>query len=102
MHTFDLCLAWTWEFDAHFVALLDSACRARWRSLLQITPSNLESMATRLASGKVSFRALYDRACDFAPEFLPLVAWADSHCVRAINPYPCASRSWDKATMHLD
>jgi hypothetical protein len=102
MRTFDLCLAWTWEFDADFVALLDSACRARWRSLLQITPANLDVTLARLTSGEIRFHTLYDRACDFAPEFLPIITWSGDHCARAVNPYPCASRSWDKATMHLD
>lgn len=102
MTIFDLCLAWTWEYDADFVALLDSACRARWRSLLQVTPANLADLLGCLASGEVRFRSLYDRACDFDPRFLPLVDWACGHAAHAINPYERASRSWDKATMHLD
>ena len=102
MTRFDLCLTWTWEYDADFVALLDSACRARWRSLLQITPRNLDEMLVCLASGEVAFRALYDRACDFDPRFLPLVDWAARLAARPVNPYERARRSWDKATMHLD
>jgi hypothetical protein len=102
MSSFDLCLTWTWEYDAEFVALLDSACRARWRSLMKITPRNLDEMLGCLASGDVAFRALYDRACDFDPRFLPVVDWASRHAVHSINPHERASRSWDKATMHLD
>lgn len=102
MSSFDLCLTWTWEYDADFVALLDSACRAQRRSLFQITPNNLDEMLSCLLAGDVAFRTLYDRACDFDPRFLPVVEWASRHAAREVNPHERASRSWDKATMHLD
>ncbi len=97
---YDLCLLWTTEHDAGFVELLDTACRARGLSLLQITPVNLERSCEELAAGRLAFRALLDRASDEDRAFLPVVDWALRHDVYRINPLEQARRSWDKAGMH--
>jgi hypothetical protein len=101
MIDYDLCLAWSWEFDADFVAVLNEACRSRGMSLLQITPDNLEGTLESLRSGQAAFHAFYDRASDADPRFVSLVDWARDHTVRCINPHEPARRSWDKAVMHL-
>jgi hypothetical protein len=96
----DLAMAWTTEDDAGFVELLDTACRARTLSLLQITPVNLARICQELVSGQLSFRAFFDRASDEDRTFLPIVEWARVHSVYRINPYELARRTWDKAAMH--
>lgn len=60
--SYDLCLAWNWEHDGAFVALLEGACRARQLSLLQLVPANIEEQRAALAAGAVTFRAYLDRA----------------------------------------
>ncbi|MBC7233504.1 MAG: hypothetical protein H5T68_09740 [Chloroflexi bacterium] len=100
--THDLCIAWNWEYDADFVALLETACQARGLSLLQITPHNLAWACQALATGELAFRVLLDRASDADPEFMPIVAWARKTGVRCINACEKARRAWDKAAMHLE
>lgn len=102
MPTYDLGLAWTWEYDADFVALLEAACQRHGLTLYQITPATLAQTLEQLASGELSLRAFFDRASDGDPAFLPLVEWAAAHVPCQVNPFAAARRAWDKATMHLE
>jgi hypothetical protein len=97
---FDLCLAWNWEHDAAFVELLDAACRARGRSLLQVTLTTLEVRLAELRAGKTGFASFLDRASESDPRFLAMTEVATASGARSINPYDAARRSWDKVTMH--
>lgn len=99
---FDLAVAWNWEYDADFIMLLDTACRARGLSLLQITAEKLPSTIERLRSGEVVFRMLLDRAWDIDEAFYPLADWGRERGVRILNDRPLALHAWDKATMHLE
>jgi hypothetical protein len=100
MTSYDLCLLWNWVHDADFVALLDTACRSRGLSLLQITPDNLTEMLQSLLDRQIAFRAFLDRATDTDTRFIPVVQWACDHGVYCINPHEQACNTWDKATMH--
>lgn len=100
MSDYALCLAWNWEYDADFVALLDAACRSRDLGLLQVTPETLDPVSQLLKDGQMAFRVLLDRASDSDARFLSVVEWAREHGVYRINPYELASRAWDKAAMH--
>lgn len=102
MSRYDLCLAWNWEYDAGFARLLDEACTRRGRTLLQITPGNLDPVTTALESGDCHFRALLDRASDSDERFQPLVDWARENGVSRLNPQEQSHWAWDKATMHLE
>ncbi len=102
MQPYDLCLAWSWEYDLDFVRLLAAACSMQGRSLLEITDANLTAMLDRLARGEVAFGALVDRASDADARFMAVVEWANAHAARCLNPQEPARRSWDKATMHLE
>lgn len=77
------------------------ACRSHGLSLLQITPDNLADLLHSLASHQITFRAFLDRASEADARFIPIVQWARNHAVYCINPHEQASRTWDKATMHL-
>jgi hypothetical protein len=100
MTTYDLCLAWNWEYDADFVALVEEACRSRGLSVLQVTPDGLASLLQLLADDQAAFRVLLDRASDTDRQFLPLVQWADEHAACCINPHQKAAQACDKAYMH--
>jgi hypothetical protein len=99
---YDLCIAWNWEYDADFVALLQAACEARGRSLLQVTPANVDWACRCLDSSALAFRLLVDRASDELPGFLPLAEWARHSGARSANPHERAQRAWDKAAMHAE
>jgi hypothetical protein len=95
-----LCLAWNWEYDAAFVALLEEALRERGLTLLQVTPANLDATLAELAAGQLGFGALLDRASEADPRFLPLDAWAKERGALRLNPHERAVRAADKSAMH--
>ncbi len=98
----DLCLTWNWEYDADFVHLLETACRAHGLSLLQIMPDNLTTVLSGLENGEITFGAFLDRASEADERFLPVEAWAFTHNAYRINPREASLWSEDKATMHLE
>jgi hypothetical protein len=100
MSTYDLGVAWNWEYDADFIGILRAACQAQGLSMVEITPGNVEQMLPLLAEGRVHMRVFLDRASDTDPQFLPIVRWAHTHASSHLNPYEHASRTWDKTTMH--
>jgi hypothetical protein len=100
MVTYDLCVAWNWEYDADFIGLLDLSCQSRGLSLLQIKPGNLPQMLNSLVERELSIRVFFDRASDVDPQFLPLVQWVSEDSIHSINAYERASRTWDKAELH--
>jgi hypothetical protein len=99
---YDLAIAWNWDHDAGFVAFLETACRERGLSLLQIRPQSLASDIDRLRSGDIALRVLLDRAWDIDATFYPLADWCRANSIRILNDRPLAQRAWDKATMHLE
>jgi hypothetical protein len=101
MKTFDLALAWNWEFDEEFIAGIERECAARRISTYRIEPANLRETIRQLESGEVAFRALFDRASDADPDFLPLVRLIVREQVFVINPHQYVLIAVDKATMHF-
>ncbi|HNT26349.1 MAG TPA: hypothetical protein PKM21_18420 [Anaerolineales bacterium] len=99
---YDLCFAWNWEYDAEFIALLESACRLYGVSIFQVTPANLEPTLQGLNSGELQFRAFYDRASDNDERFLPLAAFFREREISYINSFKLARRAWDKAFCHYE
>ena len=100
MTCYDLCVAWNWEHDADFVALLDATCRSRGLSMLQITPDNLTQVWPAVEDGQITFQVYLDRASEVDARFAPFVQWARSYARYRINPHEQASLAWDKSRMH--
>ncbi len=100
MLNYDLCVAWNWEYDADFIALLNAGCQAKGLSMLQVTPSNLAEVLYNLAQGEIVCRAFFDRASDADQAFMPLVQWMHENRIYGINSYDRASLTWDKSEMH--
>ena len=100
METYDLCLAWNWEYDADFVKLLNLACQSHGLSLVQITPENLSHRMQSIANREIVFQIFFDRASDSDVRFIPVVEWACNHVFHHINFHKLARRAWNKASMH--
>lgn len=98
---FDLCLAWNWEHDNHFSALLQETVTTQGLSFISVNPDNVVSIVSDLQEGRLGYRALLDRASDSEPDFLALSQWAIRKRAFRINPYENAARTWDKAVMHF-
>ena len=100
MRLYDLCLAWNWEHDADFVRILDSACAARGRTLLDVSARNLRELLPLLSERSAGFRLFLDRASEADFSYLPLVDAAKLLGARRLNPRELADRAYDKAAMH--
>jgi len=100
MLDYDLCVAWNWEYDADFIALLETGCNSKGLSMVQITHGNLAEALHALAEKEIVCRAFFDRASDLDPQFMPLVQWMHENRIYGINSYERASLTWDKAQMH--
>jgi hypothetical protein len=101
MDSYDLCLAWNWEYDHDFVVLLAAACQSRGVSLLQITPDNLADLIAPITNQEIVFRFFWDRASDTDNRFDPIVQWARDFALYRINPDERAKRTWNKVNAHL-
>ncbi len=99
---FDFCLAWNWEYDADFVAILRAALKKRGLTILEVVPGRLTRTLERLKRGKIAFGSFLDRASESDQDFLPLVRWAEEHGVHFINPHDRAVHAMNKASMHLE
>ena len=102
MTPYDLCLAWNWEYDSDFVAILETACLSLGLSLWQVTPISLSVALQSLADGGSMFSAFLDRAAEADPRFAPLVEWVAGHHVFEINAHDRAVHAVNKASMHLE
>jgi len=100
--SYDVCLAWNWEYDAGFAKKVEAACRTQGLSLLTVTPDNLEMVARSLHDGRLAYRVFWDRASDSDAGFRVLAHWARDHRLMRFNPYELAVHAWDKAAMHRD
>jgi len=101
MKTFDLAIAWNWEFDDEFIAGIERECIARQVSTYRVDPGNLHDTIRLLESGALAFRALFDRASDADANFLVLVRLLAKEPVFVINPHAFVVNAIDKATMHV-
>lgn len=102
MTQYDLCLAWNWEYDADFVAILEMACSTRGLSLWQVTPANLSAALDALSATGSTFSAFLDRASEADPRFVSLVEWAAAHNILEINAHDRVVHAVNKASMHLE
>ena len=100
MKTFDLAIAWNWEFDDDFVAGIEHQCAMRGISTYRIHPNNLAETIHNVRSGQLAFRSLFDRASDADTEFLQFVRLLKQPSVFVINPHENVVQAIDKSTMH--
>ncbi|HRZ86520.1 MAG TPA: hypothetical protein P5287_01750 [bacterium] len=102
MSTVDLLIAWEWEYDHHFIQLLNNECVRQGISTYLIYPFNIDETFQKIRAGELQFRILYDRASDSDERFLPLVDLAKKMDAGMINELSNSLRAMDKATMHLE
>lgn len=102
MKTYNLAIAWNWEFDAEFIAGIERECSVRDISTYRISPDHLQYIIDELKQDKISLEAFFDRASDSDPVFLPLVKIMEEKATCLINPYHRVVHAVDKATMHLE
>lgn len=100
MPEYDLCLAWSWEYDLGFVELVRRTFECAGLRLLEATPQSLQDILLRIHENDSSFGALLDRASDCDEAFLALNSWAVAHQVQRLNRRELALTAWNKAVVH--
>ena len=104
--TYDLGLAWNWEFDKEFVDSIGEAARAGGITIREIHRADLEHTLEQLKGNQLYFHVVLDRASDEEEAFHPLAGELERHArvgeLRLVNPYELMKKAADKATMHLE
>jgi hypothetical protein len=104
---YDLGVAWTWEYDADFIRLIEASACGKNLTLLQVTKENVQSVTDFYFQGKITFGCYFDRASDENENFLSLAReilrrWKSEKSGRPINPSDKTMHAADKANMHLE
>jgi len=96
----DFCMAWVWEFDRDFAAILERQCQEAGLSFLQVQPDNLGMVHQSVLQRDLMVNVFLDRASDADLSFLPLVEEINRGDCRCINMHSLAKQAWDKNAMH--
>jgi hypothetical protein len=102
MLTYDLAIAFVWEYDVDFVNLIEEILQEEGLSTYLIRESNVHEVTQQLREKKLSFRFFLDRASDVDHEFEPLAHILSRRKTIIINPYKKVHHAIDKASMHLE
>lgn len=102
MESFDLAIAYTWEYDKDFVEAFKSEFLKKNLSTLLISYDNLKEVEEKVRNKDLYFDFYLDRASDVEEEFEPLAKWVTENNVRVFNRYDYVNFAIDKATMHLE
>jgi len=100
--TFDLAVAWDWEYDRDFIGILETRLRHNGLLFYSVSHHNLDETLQRLRAGGLRFRSFLDRASDSDERFLPLVRFIRRASTYVLNPPEAVRHAADKATMHLE
>jgi hypothetical protein len=99
---YDLVVAWDWEFDAGFLAVLAEECAARGLRFRAVGKGETTVIARELAEGKVHIRAFLDRAESDDESFTAFASAVAGTSAHQWNHPEAVRHAIDKATMHLE
>jgi len=98
---YHLAIAWDWEYDTDFVAMLESQVQAQGLLSYSITHHNAQETIKAVQKSELQFGAFLDRAADGDEKFPPLAKAIRKTSTRLINHPDAIHDAIDKATMHL-
>lgn len=102
MSSFDLLVAWDWEFDAEFIKFIERMAKEKRLECLFVNPANLSEILEKIRKERPRFKVLLDRASDTSDAFDPLIDKIILSGTKTLNEASHALRAMDKATMHLE
>jgi glutathione synthase/RimK-type ligase-like ATP-grasp enzyme len=102
MRNFSLAIAWNWEYDDDFVALIRAEAAELGIRTCSITPRNLRANLSALSKDQLKVDVFFDRASDADDDFIPLVKHFERKGVHVFNVHEFVEHARDKATMHLE
>lgn len=100
METFDLVIAYTWEYDQDLVESIESIFQAEGLSTFIVRDFNLDEVIKRVSHGEIFFKAFFDRASDEDDNFLELAKLLAKKGTYIINPINKTRIAIDKSKMH--
>jgi hypothetical protein len=102
MESYDLAIAYDWEFDVEFVSVIEKIMHQFGISTYVITYKNISEVTENVKSRRLSFRCLLDRASDVDDNFIELNRILTKRRAYVFNPHKLVEHAIDKANMHLE
>ena len=102
MNTFDLAIAYDWEFDVEFISAIEKTMQQLGFSTYVITDKNISEVTESVKQRRLSFRCLLDRASDVNDNFIELNRILTKKRAYVFNPHKIVEHAIDKANMHLE
>jgi glutathione synthase/RimK-type ligase-like ATP-grasp enzyme len=102
MKSFDLAIAYVWEFDEEFVSIIEKNFQRHGLTTFIITENNILQVTDDIKNRRINFHSYLDRASDVDDNFLELAKILSKRKTRIFNPYEKIEHAIDKATMHLE
>ena len=99
---YHLAIAWDWELDREFVAILERHVQAHRMHSYSITHHNVTETLHKIQKGELQFGAFLDRAGDGDEKFPPLALQMRRTSAVLINHPDNVHHAIDKAIMHLE
>ncbi len=102
MEIFDLGIAYVWEYDDGFIALIEEVFHNAGLSTFLIGYHNLFDVIEKVEQKKLYFNFYLDRAWDVDENFESLGKMISKKRTIIFNPYKKVLHAIDKASMHLE
>ncbi|MBI5473940.1 MAG: hypothetical protein HY961_16500 [Ignavibacteriae bacterium] len=99
---FHIAVAWDWEFDREFVAILERNVQGQRMLSYSVSHHNAAETLQKLQNGELKFGAFLDRAGDGDEKFAPLAHYLRRTPTLFLNHPDRIHHAIDKATMHLE
>ncbi|MDP4174575.1 MAG: hypothetical protein Q8933_11430 [Bacteroidota bacterium] len=102
MEKYDLAIAYTWEYDEDFVALIRQMAQEHQISTCVFTEGNIKEITQKLKRRNLAIVSYLDRASDASENFLETAHILSRRNTKIFNPYKLVQHAIDKANMHLE
>lgn len=102
MTTYDLALAYVWEYDIDFINLVEKKFQQAGLSTFVISEYNIDEVLEMVLKRKLHFHFFLDRAWDVDERYENLGRVLTRRKGIVFNPYKKVLHAIDKASMHLE
>ncbi len=102
MNTFDLAIAYDWEYDVEFISAIEKYLQKYRITTYVITYKNISEVTESVKNRRLEFRCYLDRASDVDDNFSELAKILTRRKIKIFNPYKKILHAIDKANMHLE
>ncbi len=102
MTTYDLALAYVWEYDIDFINLAERKFQEAGLSTFVISEHNIDEVLDKVLKRKLHFHFYLDRAWDVDERYEHLGRILTRRNSILFNPYKKVLHAIDKASMHLE